>query len=82
MIELDKLAHGFAGTSIYSITRFACLYAGLDNDSAMVAGLLTSVIAGTGKEIYDSHTGGDVDMWDMVSTSIGGVVGISASYQF
>lgn len=42
--------------------------------------LLTSVIIGTGKEIYDSFGNGRVEFLDFVATVIGGIFGTIALY--
>ena len=65
-IQKDKKLHLIAGFLIGSLF---CFFFG-----AKIS-IGAAIIAGVGKEIYDSFGFGTVDTWDAVATIVGGVVG-------
>lgn len=61
---MDKLMHLTAGLFLGAIV-------GISTGSAVLA-LLTGLVAGISKEIYDNIAGGDVEALDVVATAAGG----------
>lgn len=66
MIPLDKTAHFWSGLALM---LSASLFFGWG------LGLCIAVVAGLAKEWYDSLGYGTPDIWDIVATLTGGVVG-------
>jgi hypothetical protein len=66
-IPLDKQAHFFAGMAIaFTIALFTL---------SPFAGLITAIVAGVLKEVYDKYTKrGTPDHLDAIATGLGGVV--------
>ena len=63
-IAKDKLLHFVAGVLVYALTAWILgVYA-----------LIAVVIVAIGKEVYDSHYGGTVDVYDALATMAGGLV--------
>ena len=63
-IKKDKLLHFVAGSLIYASTSWFLGY--------YAFGLV--VIVAVGKEVYDNYYNGTVDVWDAVSTVLGGAI--------
>ncbi len=76
----DKLKHGFAGYAAASFTH-GCLELILPDNLrfrrliSVLSGVGASIIAGVGKEYYDSLGYGNVETLDAVATAGGGVGG-------
>ena len=66
MVSLDKQAHFLAGTTI--CLSFALFV-------SPVLGLITAIVLGAVKELWDGMGHGTKDIWDFVATALGGVVG-------
>lgn len=81
-LEADKLGHGFVGASIYSLARLASMGLGADPDTATMVGLLLTLAAGVGKEVYDGQNGGDVELADAVWTMAGAGMGFTAGFRW
>jgi len=66
-IPLDKTAHFFAGATIaFAIALFTL---------SPLAGLITAIVAGILKEVYDKYTKrGTPDHLDAIATGLGGLV--------
>ena len=66
MVSLDKQAHFLAGTTI--CLSFALFV-------SPILGLITAIVLGAVKELWDGRGHGTKDIWDFVATALGGVVG-------
>ena len=66
MVSLDKQAHFLAGTTI--CLSFALFV-------SPILGLITAIVLGAVKELWDGMGHGTKDIWDFVATALGGVVG-------
>tara|TARA_R110000822_G_scaffold230487_1_gene362632 strand:- start:271 stop:510 length:240 start_codon:yes stop_codon:yes gene_type:complete len=66
MIPIDKQAHFWSGATI-------CLAISLFFPPAV--GLITAIVLGALKEVWDGRGHGTKDVWDFVATGLGGVVG-------
>ena len=65
-IPLDKQAHFLAGLAI--CLSFALFV-------SPILGLITAIVLGAVKEVWDGMGNGTKDVWDFVATALGGVVG-------
>ena len=85
--RLDKVKHAFAGYAAASFTH-GCLELILPDNLrfrrliSVLSGMGASIIAGVGKEYYDSLGYGNVDSLDAVATVAGGGVGGGVSGGF
>ena len=66
MIGIDKFYHLIVGFLISEIALFATFNP--------YYGVILALIAGVLKEVYDYYFGGDVDAFDIVATTSGGLV--------
>jgi len=66
VVALDKQAHFLAGTTI--CLSFALFV-------SPVLGLITAIVLGAVKELWDGMGHGTKDIWDFVATALGGVAG-------
>jgi Flp pilus assembly pilin Flp len=66
LMKLDKQAHFLAGTTI--CLSFALFV-------SPILGLITAIVLGAVKELWDGMGHGTKDIWDFVATALGGVVG-------
>jgi Flp pilus assembly pilin Flp len=65
-MPIDKQAHFLAGTTIcLSLALFV----------SPILGLITAIVLGAVKELWDGMGHGTKDIWDFVATALGGVVG-------
>ena len=73
-IQDDKKLH-FAAGAIASVIGYEYVYSKTQNkQQALAAGILTSIAAGIGKEIYDSlQKKNQFDQHDVAATVLGGV---------
>ena len=65
-MPIDKQAHFLAGTTI--CLSFALFV-------SPILGLITAIVLGAVKELWDGMGHGTKDIWDFVATALGGVVG-------
>ena len=73
-IQDDKKLH-FAAGGIASVVGYEYVYSKTGNkNQALAAGILTSLVAGIGKEVYDSFQPKNrFDQQDVAATILGGV---------
>jgi hypothetical protein len=70
-IPVDKIKHFLAGSISSISTAPALIY----NDRSVYWAVLSAVIIGAAKEIYDKVSKkGTPDLWDFIATSLGGIV--------
>lgn len=73
-IPSDKIEHFVAGNIIFFITFIMTgLLSRHDLELATSVACLLTVLAGIGKEVWDSFSGGDVDVFDVLATWAGAI---------
>ena len=65
-IPQDKCLHIIAGVVIFAAVHFV----------SWQVGMAAVLLIGIAKEIFDHFTGGDVSVWDVVATFVGGLLGL------
>jgi len=75
IIQQDKLLH-MGGSYVISSGVAAVVYDRTnDKKKALASGLITAMVVGLGKEIYDRKHG-DPDINDMIANSVGASLGV------
>lgn len=66
-IPQDKCLHVIAGVLIFSLAHLV----------SWQLGIAAVIVVGVAKEIVDHFTGGDVSVWDVLATFMGGLLGMA-----
>lgn len=65
-VPQDKCLHVIAGVAVFAVAHLA----------TWQIGIAVVLLVGIAKETLDHFTGGDVSVWDVVATLLGGGLGL------
>ena len=74
----DKILHLIAG--IVASVSTVLMYYSITNDINILVGLVTGILIGIGKELYDEYDYGGFDQYDMFATWFGAIIGTGVVY--